>query len=80
MNTESPSSLPWKPEKELWPLPDSIPAELALRFPGKEAVEMLVKNLGANFASLELAWESAVGFVNYRRRSMAAQQDLGLEV
>ena len=80
MNTHLPSSLPWKPEKELWPIPDWIPAEAAAKFPGIIAVELLVKDTAVNFFTIELARESAIGFVNYRRREMSKQEDFGVEV
>lgn len=64
---------PWKNETELWPLPLSIPAEVAATFPGSEAVELLVQSTRANFSTDQEARESAFGFVNHRRRLLAEE-------
>lgn len=63
----------WTPESELWPIPGSIPADVASTFPGLEAVELLLATTRRNFETEEAARMSAIGFVNYRRRLMARE-------
>lgn len=71
---------PWKPEKVLWPLPIWIPADESAKFPGEEAVALLVAATVVNFESVEEATQNAIGFVNYRRRDMAQEHlDMGSE-
>lgn len=76
MNEELlPEEHPWKPEKELWPIPAWIPAKVAAKFPGFEAVELLLESMAAVTTTIDdvRAREGAIGFVNYRRRLMVAE-------
>lgn len=57
----------------LWPIPESIPVEVAGTFPGEEAVELLVQSTRTNFATEQEARESAIAFVNRRRRMLAEE-------
>ena len=80
MDTELPEQNPWHPEKELWPIPDWVPTEAAAKFPGEEAVDLLVAVVAKYFETVELARESAIGFVNYRRRVMSEQPGYGMAI
>jgi hypothetical protein len=69
-----PGEHPWKPEKELWPIPSWIPPHVASTFPGDEAVELLLGSMAAVAPIDDVrAREGAIGFVNYRRRTMVAE-------
>ncbi len=73
-----PEEHPWKPEKELWPIPSWIPAKVAAKFPGYEAVELLLESMAAVGTTIDEvhAREGAIGFVNYRRRTMAGELEV----